>query len=59
MAQRSADWLRQAQRDLEHARHDASDGYYEWGCFSAQQAAEKAVKALYQHLGGEAGGGTR
>ncbi|MGQ9766041.1 MAG: HEPN domain-containing protein [Anaerolineae bacterium] len=56
MAQRSADWLRQAQRDLEHARHDASDGYYEWGCFSAQQAAEKAVKALYQHLGGEAWG---
>jgi HEPN domain-containing protein len=48
--------LRQAQRDLDHARRDAADGYYEWGCFSAQQAAEKAVKAVYQHLGGEAWG---
>ena len=56
MAIRSKDWLRQARRDLEHARHDAADGFYEWGCFSAQQAAEKAVKALYQHLGGEAWG---
>jgi len=56
MATRARDWLRQAQRDLEHARRDATDGYYEWSCFSAQQAAEKAVKALYQHLGGEAWG---
>ena len=31
MAARSADWLLQAQRDLEHARRDAVDGYYEWG----------------------------
>jgi HEPN domain-containing protein len=29
---------------------------HEWACFSAQQAAEKALKALYQHLGGEAWG---
>lgn len=26
-------------------------GYYEWACFSAQQVAEKAIKALYQALG--------
>lgn len=26
-------------------------GYCEWVCFIAQQAAEKAVKALYQSLG--------
>lgn len=25
---------------------------YEWACFAAQQAAEKALKALCQHLGG-------
>jgi HEPN domain-containing protein len=24
---------------------------YEWSCFSAQQSAEKAVKALYESLG--------
>ena len=29
------------------------DGFYEWACFAAQQAAEKAVKALIQSLRGE------
>jgi HEPN domain-containing protein len=53
---RAYDWLRQARRDLDHAREDLKSGYYEWGCFSAQQAAEKAVKALYQHLHAEAWG---
>lgn len=56
MASRAQDWLAQAERDLEHARHDHQAGYHEWACFSAHQAAEKAVKALYQHLGGEAWG---
>ncbi len=32
-------------------QNDLERGYYEWACFSAQQAAEKAVKALYQELG--------
>jgi HEPN domain-containing protein len=31
-------------------------GDYEWACFAAQQAAEKALKALYQSLGGESFG---
>jgi len=56
MANRSRDWLEQAQRDLEHAWHDLKAGYHEWACFSAHQAAEKALKALYQHLSGEAWG---
>jgi len=30
--------------------------FHEWACFSAQQAAEKAVKALYQRLGADAWG---
>ena len=53
MTDRSRDWFAQAQRDLNHARHalDATD--YEWACFAAQQAAEKAVKALAIALGGE------
>ncbi|MDI6872776.1 HEPN domain-containing protein [Candidatus Solincola sp.] len=56
MASRHADWLRQARRDLEHARHALRDGEYEWSCFAAHQAAEKAVKALYQKLGADAWG---
>ena len=56
MAERSADWLRQARKDLEKARLDVDSGYYEWACFTAQQAAEKALKALVQRLHGEAWG---
>jgi HEPN domain-containing protein len=43
-------------RDLDHARNTLADGVYEWAAFAAQQAAEKAVKALFQSLGGEARG---
>jgi HEPN domain-containing protein len=53
---RAQDWLEQAKRDLEHARHDLIQGFHEWACFSAQQAAEKALKGLYQHLSGETWG---
>ncbi len=53
MPERSADWLRQAKRDLRHAVHSLEDKDYEWACFASQQAAEKAVKALYQTLHGD------
>jgi HEPN domain-containing protein len=56
MADRSKDWLAQARRDLEHARKDVEDAYYEHACFGAQQAAEKAVKGAYQALHGEGWG---
>ena len=56
MASRAADWLRQAQRDLRHAEHAVEDADYEWACFAAQQAAEKALKAVYQKMGAEARG---
>src|SRR5438552_9731801 len=56
MAERSADWIEQARRDLAHARHSAGGGFYEWACFGAQQAAEKAVKAIFQKAGAEAWG---
>lgn len=58
MANRYADWLRQAEADLRHARHALEDGDYEWSCFAAHQAAEKALKALFQRLGMEAWGHT-
>jgi HEPN domain-containing protein len=46
----------QALGDLEHARSDLERGFFDWACFSAQQAAEKAVKAVFQKMGAEAWG---
>jgi len=46
----------QAEGDLRHAQSDLERGFYEWSCFSSQQAAEKAVKAVFQKLGAEAWG---
>lgn len=56
MAARAKDWLRQATRDLEQAEDSRKAGRHEWACFAAQQAAEKAVKALHLHMGQEAWG---
>jgi HEPN domain-containing protein len=56
MSNRHADWLKQAEADLRHARNALDDGDHEWACFAAQQAAEKAVKSVIQGLGGEARG---
>ena len=53
---RSQDWIYEAQGDLEHAHSDKERGYYSWACFSAQQSAEKAVKAAFQKTGAEAWG---
>lgn len=53
---RSQDWLRQAELDLATARDNQRSGHYEWACFAAQQAAEKAVKALHESVGTEAWG---
>jgi HEPN domain-containing protein len=54
--ERSKDWIDQARGDLNHARHVRDTGFYDWACFSAQQSAEKAVKAVLQSLGLEAWG---
>ena len=56
MPERHEDWMRQAERDLTHAEHALEDRDFEWSCFAAQQAAEKAVKALFQKRGAEAWG---
>ena len=53
---RSQDWLAQAERDFAQAKESMSGGRHEWACFAAQQAAEKAVKALHLRLGQEAWG---
>ncbi|MEZ0289579.1 MAG: HEPN domain-containing protein, partial [Sulfolobales archaeon] len=39
-------WFLQALRDLKASNDSLEDGIYEWACFQAQQAAEKALKAL-------------
>lgn len=48
---RYRDWMDQADRDLSRAAIDIEYEYWEWACFTAQQAAEKAVKALLMSLG--------
>ncbi|MCL5264305.1 MAG: HEPN domain-containing protein [Chloroflexi bacterium] len=38
-------WSKQAEYDLAAARSSSRAGNFEWACFQAQQAAEKALKA--------------
>jgi HEPN domain-containing protein len=54
--ERSRDWFRQAERDLNYAREASTAAYYEWACFVSQQSAEKALKGLYQAFAGEGWG---
>jgi len=48
MSERSADWLKQAERDFVHASNSLKLGDFEWACFASQQAAEKGLKAVYE-----------
>jgi len=54
MGERAQDWMRQAKEDVALARDAQASGHHEWACFASHQAAEKALKALYQskHLEG-------
>lgn len=45
------DWYEQGKRDMSRAKLDIEHGYYEWACFTSQQAAEKVIKALALKLG--------
>lgn len=58
MSNRYADWFRQAEADLRHARNALEAGDYEWSCFAAHQAAEKALKAVFLKMGMDAWGHT-
>ena len=44
-------WFMQALRDLKAATDSLRTENYEWSCFQAQQAAEKAIKALLYAYG--------
>jgi HEPN domain-containing protein len=48
---RYKDWLDQAERDLRRAHLDVKYEFWEWACFTSEQAAEKAVKALLMNRG--------
>lgn len=47
---REQDWRLQSDRDLEVAGFCLVEGFYEWVCFSAHQAAEKRLKGLLCRL---------
>lgn len=49
MKGREKDWIAQSEKDIKHSENSLKFGDYEWACFSAQQAAEKALKALYEN----------
>jgi len=58
MTSRFLDWFRQAEADLKHANNSLESGDFEWSCFAAHQAAEKALKATLLKFGSEAWGHT-
>ena len=58
MASRHVDWFRQADADLRLARHARDGAAHDWACFAAQQAAEKALKAVLMRRGADAWGHT-
>jgi HEPN domain-containing protein len=44
-------WFQQARYDLRAARWNIDGSFHSTACFLAQQAAEKALKALHYYLG--------
>lgn len=48
--------FRSSLKTLESARRDLDHGDYNWACFKAHQAAEKALKAILWSLGKPRGG---
>lgn len=45
----AARWLLQAKADINAAKGSLNNRNYEWACFQSQQAAEKALKALWYY----------
>lgn len=48
---RPLDWLKQAQAEYSAARLLFEHGHWAWSCFTCQQCAEKALKAVLEHFG--------
>jgi HEPN domain-containing protein len=45
------DWYDQGKRDFERARLDLEHEFFEWACFTSQQASEKVIKGLALNMG--------
>lgn len=58
MSNRYADWFRQAEADFQHAKNSLEAGDFEWSCFAAHQASEKALKSVFLKRGMDAWGHT-
>jgi len=48
--QRTEDWWREAEAELAAAEDLMAHKHWAWCCFTCQQAAEKALKALGEHF---------
>lgn len=48
--QRTKDWLREAKAELKAAKTLFQGEHWSWCCFTCQQAAEKALKAICEHF---------
>ena len=48
---RPQDWLKQAEAEYAAARSLVDHGHWAWCCFTCQQVAEKALKAVLEHFG--------
>jgi len=44
-------WLKQASFDLQACKLSTDNGFYEWACFQAEQAVEKALKGVLVKAG--------
>ncbi len=42
--------MKQAKSDLRHEHHARDDRDYDWAAFGSHQAAEKAIKPLFQKM---------
>ena len=49
--ERSEDWMDEAEGDLEHAKNDMEDGFYNWACFSSQRRryTREEARRLIEH----------
>ena len=48
---RYKDWISQAEADYRHAKISLREKSYEWACFASHQAAEKALKSVFEKNG--------
>ena len=47
---RSIDWLKQSEAEFKAATDLLNTNNFAWCCFTAQQSAEKSIKAILNHF---------